>query len=392
MSETFKNLGLDPSLVKALEVEKITIPTDIQGRAIPKISLNKDCIMQSETGTGKTLAYLLPLFEKIKNTSKEMKAVILAPTHELVIQIQRQIERLSQNSGLSIRSTPIIGGTNITRQIDKLKNKPQIIVGSPGRILELIRKKKIKTQTIQMIILDEADRLMDTHNIIPVLGIIGSLHKERQLIIVSATLPQNIIDAAGNIMADPVLIKSEGGESVPESISHIYLITEQRDKIELLKKLIKNIKPPKILIFLNSIDQIDNLTGKLQYHGIKIESMHGTSQKMDRKQVMDDYRSGKLPALIASDIAARGLQMDGITYVFNMDIPEISKDYLHRAGRTGRNGLKGTVVSLATIKEMPLINKIEKLNRHSKAHKKYIDELLDSIESKGLLYFKRTTK
>ncbi|MDD5772926.1 MAG: DEAD/DEAH box helicase [bacterium] len=360
MAESFEDLGLDPCLVKALEIEKIIIPTDIQSRVIPEIILNKDVIMRSETGTGKTLAYLLPLFEKIKNTSKEMKAVILAPTHELVIQIQRQMEKLSQNSGFSIRSTPIIGGTNITRQIDKLKGKPQIIVGSPGRILELIQKNKIKAQTIQMIILDEADRLLDMHNVEPVLKIIKSLQKERQLIIASATLPQKTIDMAKSFMADPVLLTSEGGESIPESISHCCLITEQRDKIELLTKLIKNLDPVKALVFLNNVDQIDNLTGKLQFHGIKIESLHGTDYKMDRKRVMDDYRTGRLRILIASDIAARGLQMDGITYIFNIDIPEGSKDYLHRAGRTGRNGLKGIVVSLATVYEMPLLRKIEK--------------------------------
>lgn len=360
MAESFKDLGLDQSLVGALEIEKITIPTDIQSRVVPEINLNRDVIMQSETGTGKTLAYLLPLFEKIRKNPVEMKAVILAPTHELVIQIQRQMERLSQNSGLAVRSTPIIGGANITRQIEKLKDKPQVIAGSPGRILELIQKNKIKAHTIQTLILDEADRLLDAHNIAPVLGIIKSLRKERQIIIASATMPQNIIDTAKKMMLNPVLIRSESGESVPGTISHIYINSDQRDKIELLKKLIKNIEPPKALIFLNSVDQIDNLTRKLQFHGIRAESLHGTDKKLNRKQVMDDFRSGRLRILIASDIAARGLQMDGIMFVFNMDIPETSKDYLHRAGRTGRNGLKGTVVSLAAVYEIPSLKKIEK--------------------------------
>ncbi|MFH1856941.1 MAG: DEAD/DEAH box helicase [Candidatus Omnitrophota bacterium] len=360
MAELFEELGLDLALVKALKIEKITIPTDIQIRVIPKINCNNDVLMQSATGTGKTLAYLLPLFEKIKNTSKEMKAIILAPTHELVIQIKRQIERLSQNSGLPIRSTAIIGGANITRQIDNLKKKPQIIVGSPGRILELLQKNKIKSQTIEQIIIDEADRLMDMHNVTEVFRIIKSLRKERQIVIASATLPQNIIDIARNIMVAPVLMKSEGTASIPESIANIYLIAEQRDKIALLRKLIQNINPPKALVFLNNVDQIDNLIGKFQFHGIKAKSLHGTNKKMERKRVMDGFKSGKIQVLIASDIAARGLQMDGITYIFNMDIPESSKDYLHRAGRTGRNGLQGVVVSLATINEIPLLKRIEK--------------------------------
>ena len=359
MAELFKHLGLDSLLVKALEIENITIPTDIQIRAIPEIIAGKDVIMQSATGTGKTLAYLLPLFEKIKNTSKEMKAIILAPTHELVIQIQRQIERLSQNSHLPIRSTPTIGGVNITRQIDKLKKKPHIIVGSPGRILELLEKNKIKAHTIEMIIIDEADRLMDKLNFPLILKIIQTLRKERQLIIASATMPQNTIDLANNIMTTPALLNSVGRASIPESISHIYLISEQRDKIELLRKLIINITPPKALVFLNRVDQIDNLTSKLRFHKIKTDSLHGTDNKIDRKRVMNDFKSGKLQILIASDIAARGLQMDGITHIFNMDIPEESKYYLHRAGRTGRNGIRGTVVSLSTMSEIRSLKNLE---------------------------------
>ena len=380
MAELFGNLGLDASLIKALEIENITVPTDIQIKAIPEIRANKDVIMQSETGTGKTLAFLLPLFENIKNTSKEMKAIILAPTHELVIQIQRQMERLSQNSGLPIRSTPIIGGANINRQIDKLKKKPQVIVGSPGRILDLLLKNKIKAQTIQTIIVDEVDRLMDKQNITSVLDIIKRLRKERQLIISSATLPQNIIDSSKSIMTDPAIIRSQCGASMPESISHIYITTDQRDKVDLLRKLIRNINPSKTLVFLNSSDQIDKLIYKLRFHGIKTESLHGTNNKIDRKRVMDDFKSGRLQVLIASDIAARGLQMDGITYIFNMDIPEGSKDYLHRAGRTGRNGLKGTVVSLVASSEIRLLKKVERELKTTIENKVYFEgKILDKL-------------
>ncbi len=243
--------------------------------------------MQSETGTGKTLAYLLPLFEKLKDSSPEIKAVILAPTHELVIQIQRQMERLSQNSAVPILSTPFIGGANIKRQIDKLKKKPHIIVGSPGRILELLMLKKIKAQTIETVIIDEADQLLDINNAEIVLKIIKCLPKERQLIIASATLPKNTVETAKTIMTNPVQIKSEKGQQIPESISHIYLGSEQRDKIDLLKRLIKNINPRKALVFLNNVNQIDNLVEKLQYNGIQAEDLHGTNQKLDRKQVME---------------------------------------------------------------------------------------------------------
>jgi superfamily II DNA/RNA helicase len=277
-----------------------------------------------------------------------------------VIQIQRQIESLSKNSLVPVLSFPIIGSANINRQIENLKKKPQIIVGTPGRILELIQKKKIKAHTVQTVIIDEADRLMDINNIEGVQGIIKYLLKERQLIIVSATMPPTIVDIAKKIMRDPVLITSERKQRIPEHIYHIYLTTEQRDKIETLKKLINNINPEKAIVFINNVDQIDNLAGKLKYNRIKAESLHGTIQKKDRKKVMDDFRSGKIKVLIASDIAARGLQMEGIPIVFNMDIPEKSNEYLHRAGRTGRNNQEGLVISLAAAYEIQSLKKIEK--------------------------------
>lgn len=378
MEDKFEALGLDPSLVKALEMEKITKATDIQSKVISQMKLTGDLVFQSATGTGKTLAYLLPLIEKISKSPDDMRAIILAPTHELVIQIQRQIERLAKNSGLAVTSTSLIGAANIIRQIDKLKKKPQIMVGSPGRILELIEKKKIKAHLIQTIILDEADRLMDRHNEKTVIDIIKRLPKEKQMIFVSASMPQNVIKRAGAMMNNPVRILSKGEQSIPESITHIRLITEQRDKIELLKKLLNKIDPEKAIIFVNKVDMIENFTEKLKFHNIKTESIHGTIQKSDRKKVMDDFRSGKLKVLIASDLAARGLQMDGITHVFNMDIPEQYNDYLHRAGRTGRNGQEGMVISIATDYDTSFLQDIEnklKIQIHKKRY--YKGEITD---------------
>ena len=360
MTELFSDLGLDVSLVKALKAEKITIPTDVQKKAVPQIKLNKDVIIHSPTSTGKTLAYLLPVFEKIQKPSKEMQVIILAPTHELAIQIHRQIERLSANSDLPVYSALIVGGVNINRQIDNLKSKPQIVVGSPGRILELIQKRKIKAHTVKTLIIDEADRLIDNKNIDPVLGVLKTLLKERQIITASASMPPKIIETAEKMMNNAVLIKSGGKQAVPDVISHIYLKAEQRDKIDFLKKLIKNINPSKAVVFVNKPGSIDNLTSKLKFNGLNAESLQGSSFKKNRKKVMDDFRSGKLNILVASDIAARGLQMDGITHIFNMDIPEKPNEYLHRAGRTGRNNQKGLVLSLVTLHEIPFLKNIQR--------------------------------
>lgn len=360
MTETFDALNLNPALVRALNKQNITIPTEIQTKVIPEALKNKDLIAQSETGTGKTLAYLLPLYEKINTEAREAQAIILAPTHELAIQVQRQIEKLSQNSEMKVTSTPIIGNVNIERQIEKLKEKPQIIVGSPGRILELIKKKKISAHTVKTIILDEGDRLMDDNNLESVRAVIKSTLKDRQLMMFSATVSQEAINKAREIMKEPDLIKGQENTTVPNTIEHLYFLAEQREKIDVLRKLVRIMNPKKAMVFVNRNDEIDRFAEKLKYHGLKAESIHGANIKLDRKKTMEDFRTGKIQLLVASDIAARGLDIEEVTHIFNLSMPEDSKDYLHRAGRTGRKGNTGVVVSIVTDRELSLIKMYEK--------------------------------
>ncbi len=359
MSDSFTNLKISNDLINALAVEKITAPTPIQAKVIPLALDNKDLIVQSETGTGKTLSYLIPLFEKLNTPKNETEVIIMTPTHELVIQIQRQIERLATNSKYPITSTTLIGNVNIKRQIDKLKQKPRIIVGSAGRILELIKAKKLFARGIKTVILDEADRLLDINNRESVMSVIKETAVEKQILLFSASITEDTINKAAALSKTFEIVKLEGEPVIPETITHEYFVTTQQEKIETLRKIIGIIKPVKTLIFLNKNDQIDNLTAKLEYHNLKVGALHGTFRKLDRKKVMDDFRSGKLTILIASDIAARGLQLDGVTHVFNMDIPEAPKEYLHRAGRTGRNGVGGVVISLLTDREVPLLRVVQ---------------------------------
>lgn len=360
MTESFNTLNLNPSIITALEKQNITIPTEIQLKVIPQALQNKDLIVQSETGTGKTLAYLLPLFEKLNASIREMQAIVLVPTHELAIQIQRQIEALAQNSDIKVSGTPIIGNVNIARQIEKLKERPHIIVGSAGRILELIKKRKISAHTVKTIVLDEADRLMDENNRDNVLAVIKSTLKERQLMMFSATISQKAVAFAKDIMKEPEIIKGEAKLAVPASIEHLYFIAEQRDKIEVLRKLVRILNPKKALVFVNKSDETDITAMKLKYHRLKAEAIHGSNIKLDRKRVMEEFRTGKIQLLIASDIAARGLDIKGITHIFNLSMPEDSMDYLHRAGRTGRAGNAGVAVSIVTVGELPLIGMYEK--------------------------------
>jgi superfamily II DNA/RNA helicase len=351
---------LNSAIVLALQKEKITVPTDVQAQVIPLSLQNKDLIVQSQTGTGKTLAFLLPFFERLQPEKRETQAIILVPTHELAIQIQRQIERLSLNSGIKLLSAPIIGNVNIMRQIEKLKEKPQIIVGSSGRILELIKKRKISAHTVKTIIIDEADKMMDKSNYDAVKAVIDTTLRDRQLLLFSASISKETIATAKVLMKQPELIKIEGKTSIPTSIEHSFFIAEQRDKIEELVKLARILNPKKAMIFINKAFDNDVAVEKLKFHGFLAGNIYGEIDKFQRKTTLDDFKSGKLQFLIASDIAARGLQIDGITCVFNISMPEDPLDYLHRAGRTGRNGNQGKAVSIITAKELYLIKLYEK--------------------------------
>lgn len=384
MIEFFESLNMNKSLVIALNKQGISALTDVQQKAIPQALANKDLVVQSETGTGKTLAYLLPLFSKIDPAKREMQAVILAPTHELAMQILRQIEMLAKNSQSkqntipgktenasnaiktdkidysAITATPIIGNVNMERQVEKLREKPHIIVGTPGRILELIKKKKITAHTVKTIIIDEADTLTSENNIETIREIVKSTLRERQLLMYSATITKLTQTRARELMKEPEFIIAGGITSIPAAIEHTYFLTEERDKLEVLRKVIGIVKPQKALVFIGAREDADYCTNRLRYHGLKVEALHGHTDKKDRKRVMEDFRAGTIPVLVVSDIAARGLDIQGVTHVFNISIPEQPKDYLHRVGRTGRIGNKGYAISIVTERELQFIEEFEK--------------------------------
>ncbi|EHQ88830.1 DEAD/DEAH box helicase [Desulfosporosinus youngiae] len=357
---TFNQLGLDEALVNALKLQEILEPTAIQEQAIPFILAGRDVLGQSETGTGKTLAYLLPLFQKIDTQRKETQAMILTPTHELAIQIQREMEILAKNSGLAVTSTAIIGNVNIARQIEKLKQKQHIIVGSSGRILELIQKKKIVAQTVKTIVLDEADRLLDETNASLVKSVIKTTLSRTQLLLFSATLPPATYQKASEVLKTPEVIRVTDKIVIAPTVEHMFFAAEQRDKIEVLRKLIRMLVPTRALIFINKSEEIEKMVEKLNYHGLEAEGIYGGANKSERKKAMDDFRSGRSTLLVASDLAARGLDIKGITHVFNLDLPEDPQLYLHRVGRTGRAGNKGIAISIVNSKEALYLKRLER--------------------------------
>lgn len=359
MEKSFENLKVNEKIISGLNAMGIKEPTEIQEKIIPLALEKINLIGQSETGTGKTLAYLLPIIENIDINKKEMQCIILAPTHELAIQINNTINELKKASGLEITSTPLIGSANIKRQIDNLKAKPHILVGSAGRILELIRKKKVSAHTIKTIVIDEVDKLLDKNNLPTVKEIIKVTPKYTQVMMFSATLNNKTLDIA-KTLAEDIKVISVKNNKVNENINHNYIKTDSRKKVETLRKLLNALKSPKVLVFNNDSYTTNTAVEYLLFNNVKVGSIAGNVKMEDRKRALENFRKGKINVLIASDIAARGLDIKGVTHVINFDIPEDSKDYLHRAGRVGRAGESGEVISLVNDKEEDVIKMHEK--------------------------------
>lgn len=361
MSKTFNDLNLNPDIIEGLKKQNITVPTEIQSTAIIPGLENKDIIGEAFTGSGKTLAYLLPIFHKIDTSKREMQAIILAPTHELALQIENQIKLLSTNSNVPVTSLSIIGDVNINNQIKRLKeNKPHIIVGSTGRILDLIRKKKITAHTIKTIVIDEADNLLDPKRANITKDIIKTTMRDRQLMVFSASIKPETLKTAVDLMKDPVILKAEEKPSMNPNIEHMLFVCERRDKFETLRKIIAAENPKKAIVFVNDSDDIELTTVKLNYHSKGCFAMSGKISKEDRKLAIESFRNGKIKILVSSDITARGLDVEGVTHIFNLDLPLKLNEYLHRAGRTARGNAHGKSICIATLKQLNIIKKYEK--------------------------------
>ena len=353
---SFSDLGIIPALESALAADGITEPTAIQVEAIPALLAGENAYLSSETGTGKTLAYLLPLFAQIDPGQRTLQVIIVVPTHELAMQIFAVGRDLAQQAGLHIRVQALIGGVSTKRQLEKLKSKPHIIVGTPGRISELIKIRKIKPHTVKSIIVDEVDRLLVGESLTEIRGIIKATLRERRLVFVSATQRAETSQEAAVLAPDLVQIRA-GADQVNAAIEHFYIECEERDKPEVLRKLLRALRPERAIVFMHRNANAEVLAAKLAYHQIAVVDLHGAHDNARRKKAIDDFRQADAKVLIASDIAARGLDIRGVSHVFNFDIPTQSKDYLHRVGRTSRAGSAGCAVSLMTAQELRLVKR-----------------------------------
>jgi superfamily II DNA/RNA helicase len=355
---SFADLGISEVLVRALEKEGITHPLPVQETAIPALIEGADAYVSAATGTGKTLAYLLPILGKIDPSISNAQAIVLAPTHELASQIHQQVLRLAQHSGLPVRSLLLIGGASTKRQLEKLKKKPPVIVGSVGRILELVRMKKLKVPKIGTLVVDEADRMLFGKSLTELRELLNLIPAKPQVVFVSAT-EQEVASVAAQELAPELIRLSAGANQVNADIQHLFFRTEERAKADLLRRLVRAIEPERALVFVHRNKDAELVKSKMEHYGISVADLHGANGKLARKKAMDDIRSGKVRVLIASDVAARGLDIKGVTHIFNYDIPSGSKDYLHRVGRTGRAGAVGYAISLMAPPEVRLARRFE---------------------------------
>lgn len=359
MTTSFPELGLRAELVAALARMGITEPMPIQAAAWPALTAGKNAYLNSETGTGKTLAYLLPLFSAIDTAADATQVAILAPTHELAIQIQRQCTDLAQHAGMRMRIVLLIGGTSLDRQIEKLKKKPHLVVGSPGRIADLIRMGKLKTHRLKSVVVDEADRLLVGEGLPAIRQILKTTPSGRQLVFVSATEQPEANEALASIAPGLVMLRA-GATAVNPNIEHLYVLCEEREKPDLLRSLLHAMKPARAMVFTHRNDMAQKIAAKLAQHKVPAADLHAEHHKEIRKKAMENFRSGVVTVLIASDVGARGLDFKDVTHVFNLDAPTQSKAYLHRVGRAARAGAKGTAVSLLTKEEERLARRYEK--------------------------------
>ena len=355
----FIELGVSENLADVLKKQGIENPMPVQAAVIPKILGGGNLVAQAPTGTGKTLAYLLPVLQGLDAASRDVQAVILAPTYELAMQIACIARELTQGAGLGLKVQGLIGGANIARQMDKLKDRPQLIVGSAGRILELAQKNKLKLHNVKMLVLDEFDRLFDDQNIDNTAAVVRLLPAERQVVLVSATAPKKALERA-DFLQHPEVIKVEEDSAAQDRRENLYRMTPFRNKVETVRHLARRLEVKRGLVFINKVFDAERILSQLRYEGFMVGTLLGHNNKQARQKAVADFKAGRIKLLLSTDLAARGLDIPDVDYVFNLDLPENAQVYLHRAGRTARAGAKGTVITLADNKEAYKLAQLEK--------------------------------
>ncbi len=358
--DTFKTLGLSDSRIEALARQNITTPADIQVQAYPTLSNQQDAWLSAPTGSGKTLAYLLPLLERIDVGSKDLQLAVLSPTQELAVQIHECIRLLEKDNEPAIRSQLLIGNASVVRQKEKLKKKPHVVVGTVGRMLELNIQRKLKLHRCHMIVIDEADNMLADDSIEDVEAFLKMTPRDqRQVVFTSATEKGNAFNSAQSIGKDVQWHQAKAQQIVP-TIEHGYIEAPYHNKARALHHFIKTVRPERAIAFVHRNESAEELGDDLERRHLHVNVLHAGLSKFERQTALEQFRSGEIKVLIASDVAARGLDIKGVTHIINVDLPSDSNDYLHRVGRTARMGESGHAISLASEDEMKLIRRYER--------------------------------
>lgn len=360
----FKELDLIPQLQQAIEEEGYETPTPIQAQAIPNLLLGKDVLGVAQTGTGKTAAFTIPILQLLnasieKRGKRPISALILTPTRELAIQINQSIANYGKYT--DVKHTVIFGGVKQHAQVNSLKNGADILVATPGRLLDLMQQKIIKLQDVSFFVLDEADRMLDMGFVHDVKKVIAALPKKRQTLFFSATMPKEIVELSNSILHNPVKVEVAPASSTAETIAQEVYFVDKANKPALLSHLLKNESIDRAIVFTKTKHGADKVVKKLIKQNIQALAIHGNKSQNQRQKALNSFKENKTRVLVATDIAARGIDIDDLTFMFNYDLPNISESYVHRIGRTGRAGADGKAVSFCDIEERKYLKDIEKL-------------------------------
>jgi ATP-dependent RNA helicase DeaD len=358
----FSDFNLSKEVEKAITSMGFEEATPIQSEAIPIALTGKDLIGQAQTGTGKTTAFGIPLIENVNMSNSAIQGIVLAPTRELAVQVAEELNRIG--NAKDVRTLPIYGGQEISRQIRSLKKRPQIIAATPGRLLDHIRRKTIRLDQINMVVLDEADEMLNMGFVEDIEAILAEISSEsHQTLLFSATMPPRIRALAEKFMNNPEYVKVKAKEMTVTNIDQKYIEVRENKKFDALNRLLDIQSPELAIVFGRTKKRVDELVEGLKKRGYSAEGIHGDLTQAKRDQVIRQFKEQMVDIMVATDVAARGLDISGVSHVYNFDIPQDPESYVHRIGRTGRAGKKGLAVTLVTPREMNHLKTIEELTK-----------------------------
>jgi len=361
---TFATLGLLPALVRAVAEEGYEVPTPIQLQAIPPLLEGRDLLGCAQTGTGKTAAFLLPVLQRLQRSPRSgaIRALVLAPTRELAAQIGERAEVYGRGSG--IRHQVIYGGVGQRPQEEALQRRPDLLVATPGRLLDLMQQGFVRLDGVEFFVLDEADRMLDMGFIHDVKRVVAALPRKRQTLLFSATLPPAVMSLARGLLDQPVSVSVTPQVTTAERVTQSVYLVDKGAKRALLHRLLREEGVERSIVFSRTKHGANRIAEQLVRAGITAAAIHGNKSQGARERALEGFRAGSIPVLIATDIAARGIDVDGVTHVFNFDLPDVPESYVHRIGRTGRAERSGAAVSFCDAEERPLLAAIERfINR-----------------------------